>query len=435
VAFSLGGNKAYLLLLVGGLFAAEALLSMWTGMGYDMKVWFNTGVWMKQGINIYLPENHLGYPPVWAFWCLAANQIYTFFGNNMELWRFTIKLPMILAQFALAFAVGRFVQTRFNPQTARKVFLVTLTWIFFIYIGALWGQLNLISALLVFLAFYATTTKRTLLGGALLGAAVALKIYPLIVLPAFMAYTWKNQGKRETGKLVLTSLAVPVVFTLAVFAVYQWDILYFLKTIFYWTPAFDANPILMQGGCMNIWSFASTLNVDISQVAILRFVWIPVLAACALFWFRKPRMNDADLNLSLTSFYVLFMLTYSWVSEQSFVDPLPFIFLQILVYRPKRSYMYALAGVQALIFAFSFFNWGPFIFEPLLTQFSPGTLTQMQFLDPSKSSLIWSIREEMGLFVSLGLTTFLAIMVKPELLERLGKLRKKKSFALSENGG
>ena len=421
--------KIGLALFIGGLFVAEAWLSMWTGMQYDMNIWFNTGNWMNQGINIYLPSDHLGYPPLWGFWCLISYRLYASLGNNMETWRLIIKLPLLMAQFALAFIMGKFAQKRFGEKTARKIFLIALTWIFFIYIGAMWGQLNMLSALLTFAAFYAVISKRTTVGAVLLGLAVTLKIYPLIVLPAFLAYLWKNRGKGEAGKFGLFTCALPVIFTLAVFAIYQWDILFFLKTIFYWTPAFDVNPVLMQGGAMNIWSFLSLLNVDISQVTILRFVWIPVVAAVAVYWFRKPRMDESDFNLALISFYLLFMISYAWVPEQSFVDVLPFIFLQIFGYRAKRSYLYALIVVQVLIFAFSFVNWGPFVFVPLM---SPLTLDSLKFLFPT-NPLIWSIREVLGLVVSLSLAAFLVALAKPAFYNQAwDKIRKKLSHTSLE---
>lgn len=409
-------KRILLALLVIGLFLAEAFLSQWTALGYDMKIWFNTGAWMKQGTNIYLPEDHLGYPPLWAFWCQFSYGVYETAGNNMEVWRFTTKLPLILAQFALAFAMAKFAEQRFDKKTAQKIFFLALTWVFFIYIAAFWGQLNMLSALLTFLAFWAVISKRTVAGAILLGVAVTLKIYPLITLPAFLIYTLKNRDKKEAGKFLLFTLAVPVVFTLGVFAVYQWDILLFLKTIFYWTPAFEANPVLLQGGGMNFWSFMSLANVDISQVWFLRFIWVPVLAAAVLYWFRRPKMDEADLNLSLISLYLLFLVSYGFVPEQAFLDPLPFIFLQILGYRAKRLHFYALVAVQALVFAFSTFNWGPFIFEPLLTQFSPSLANAIQVLDPSKSPLVWTARGIMGLVVSLSLTAFLVLLARPDLL-------------------
>jgi len=193
-------DKKTCIALFVGFFALEAILSVWTGMQYDMNIWFNTGKWMQQGINIYMPPDHVGYPPLWPFWCDTAYRVYLFFGNNLELWRFTIKLPLILANLALAFAVGTFAASRFNHKTARRVFLFVLTWSFFIFIGAMWGQINTLSALLTFLAFYAITQGRTKLSALLLGLAITLKIYPLIVLPAFFAYVLKNKNGKEAGK-------------------------------------------------------------------------------------------------------------------------------------------------------------------------------------------------------------------------------------------
>lgn len=88
------------------------------------------------------------------------------------------------------------------------------------------------------------------------------------------------------------------------------------------------------------------LNVDISQVDVLRLVWIPVIVIAAIYWFKKPRMDDATFCLSIISFYVLFMVTFAWVPEQMFVDPLPFVFLTILAYQPKKFYVYLLVIVQ-----------------------------------------------------------------------------------------
>ena len=157
---------------------------------------------------------------------------------------------------------------------------------------------------------------------------------------------------------------------------------------------------------MNIWSFLSLVNIDISQIYVLRLIWIPIIAAASVFWFRKRKMEDADLNLALISFFFLFMLSYAWVPEQMFLDPLPFLFLQVIGYNAKRSLLYALVVVQILVFAFSAFNWGPFIFAPLLSTLSPKLLGAIEFFNPS-NPFIWNVRGLLGLAVSIGLAAFL----------------------------
>src|SRR4030067_3168258 len=273
-------NRRVIALLVG-FFIIESLLSLWTGQPYDMKVWYQTGVWMNQGTNIYFLPNHIGYPPLWAFWCAVAYNVYSFLGNNIEIWRFTIKLPLILSHFALAFVVGKFAESRFNLRTARRIFLIILCWSFFIYVGALWGQINALSALLTFLAFYAVTSRRTEAGAVLLGLAIALKTYPIVTLPAFFAFIFRNQGRKVAGKFTLLTCAVPILFTLAVFAVFQWDITYFLRTIFYGIPVFESGAPLVNIGAMNFWSFVAMQGIDIVPLWHVRLLWIPLLGALA----------------------------------------------------------------------------------------------------------------------------------------------------------
>jgi hypothetical protein len=158
------------------------------------------------------------------------------------------------------------------------------------------------------------------------------------------------------------------------------------------------------------------LNLDISQVWILRLIWIPVLAIAAVYWLKRGKMDDATFCLSIVSFYVLFMVTYAWVPEQTFVDPLPFVLLQILAYRPRRFYLYALAVVQVLVYAFSAFNWGPFVFNPFLEQFYPQVLAAIRPFNPTNST-IWVIRGVLGLAVSSALGVFLLTLLKPSVIE------------------
>jgi hypothetical protein len=419
-------RKRTYIALFAGFFILEALLSLWTGLPYDMEVWFNTGFWMNHGINIYEPPNHLGYPPLWALWCFIAYQLYSFFGSNIEIWRFIIKLPLILAHLGLAYAIGEFAANKFNRKIGFKLFFVALTWSFFIYIGAMWGQLNTLSALLTFLAFYAIINQQTRTSALLLGTAITLKIYPLVTLPAFFAYALKNTDRKKTTHFLIYACAVPVLFTVTIFTVFQWDILFFLKTIFYSTPVFENNPILITGGAMNIWSFLALLSVNTVKFWFLRLLWIPILGAGALYWIRKNKMNDRDLNLSIVSLYVLFMISYVWVSEQSFLDPLPFIFLLIFAYRPKRLHLYLLVIIQILVYVFSLFNWGLFIFEPLVERFFPSLLPSIEYFDPSKSSLIWHVRGILGLIITIFLGVFLLFLIKPEAFAK--SLRRIRAF-------
>jgi hypothetical protein len=412
-----------MLFAIGVVFVIQAAVSFWTGQQYDMDVWFNTGRWMNQGINIYGPPHHLGYPPLWAFWCSFAYATFGSFGGSIEIWRFVIKLPLILSHIALAIVVADYVRNRFSLNMARKVFWIILGWSFFIYVGAIWGQINALSALLTFLAFYAVTNQKTAVGGVFLGLAVALKTYPIVALPAFFAFIFRNRGKKETGKFTLIALAVPVVFTLAVFAVFQWDITYFLKTVFYSTPVFEAGPMQQNMGAMNFWSYVALRGIDIIPLWHLRLLWIPLLAICAIYWLKRSKIDEKDFALSIISFYMLFMLSYGWISEQTFIDPLPFIFLFILAFEPKRIYLFVLSVIQVFVYIFTVANQSLFAFSPLLERFSPSLLADLTSFhrSPVYGPIVHAVRGTMGLVTSLSLLVFLVLLMKPTIVEKVQK--------------
>jgi hypothetical protein len=314
--------------------------------------------------------------------------------------------------------VGLYAESRFGSKTARRVFWIILGWSFFIYIGAIWGQINALSALLTFLAFYAVTSRKLQFGAVLLGLSIALKTHPIIALPAFMAFIFRNDSKKEAGKFAIVACAVPVLFTIGVFAAFHWDITYFLKTVFYSTPVFESGPMLQNIGCMNFWSFVALQGIDIVPLWQLRLLWIPLLAVCAIYWFRKPKLIEKDFVLSIISFYILFMLSYGWVSEQTFLDPLPFIFILILAFEPKRIYLYLLLTIQGFVYIFTIANQTLFVFTPLLERFSPQLLTNLTNFHLENGPLVNTIRGTMGLVTSMSLLVFLVLLLKPMILEK-----------------
>lgn len=394
----------------------ELILAFWTGHPYDMNIWFQTGMWMNQGINIYQPLNHLGYPPLWALWCFVAYRAFLSFSSNLEIWRLIIKLPIIFSHLACAYIVGWYASNRFGQKTGVKILLIILTWSFFIYAGAIWGQIDTISVLLTFVAFYALITKRVAISAIFLGLAIELKLYPIILLPAFLIYILKNRNWKEATKYLMYAAAVPVILTLIIFGAFRWDFSFFFKTILYATPVYGTNPIQINAGCMNFFSFLG-LN-QINLVGFSPILWIPTLAVCGVYWLRKKNFGEPDFVLSIISFFLLFMVSYGWITEQTFIDPTIFILVYILAFNPKRTYLYFLAVIQAFVYIFAVANQTLFVFTPLLEKFSPPTLTALQNFYFENGPLLWTIRGTMGLVVSLSLLCFLVLLLRPTIIEK-----------------
>ena len=409
-------QESTLIIFFAGMFLLEAILALWTGNPYDLKVWFNTGSWMNQGINIYQPNDHLGYPPLWSIWCLVAYRAYLFFGSNPEIWRLIIKLPIIFSHLACAYIVGKYASSRFGQKTGIKILLTILTWSFFVYIGAIWGQIDTISALFAFLAFYAVVTKRTAVSAIFLGLAIALKLYPIILLPVFFIYVLKNWSKKEAAKYLLFAFAVPVLLTLLIFGVFQWNLSYLFNTILATTPASGTSPTQFNIGCMNFFSFLAVNNIN--SISYSRTLWIPFLSVCGLYWLRKKNFGESELVLSIISFYLLFMVTYGWISEQTFLDPTVFILIFIIGFNPKRIYFFILGAIQAFVYVFTVANRTLVIFTPLLEKFSPSGLNALNSFHQDNGPLIWVIRGYMGLIVSISLVCFLVLLLWPRIIDK-----------------
>ena len=79
-------------------------------------------------------------------------------------------------------------------------------------------RFDLWPAMLAAFAFAALLSSRLRLGHALLGAAVAAKLYPAVLLPLSLAYVWRRRGRREAllcaGAFAAVVLAVYVPFLL-----------------------------------------------------------------------------------------------------------------------------------------------------------------------------------------------------------------------------
>jgi hypothetical protein len=71
------------------------------------------------------------------------------------------------------------------------------------------SRFDLWPAALAVAALSALVADRRRLGSALLGAAIAAKLYPAVLLPLALAYVWRRKGRREAG--VCAAIAVAVV--------------------------------------------------------------------------------------------------------------------------------------------------------------------------------------------------------------------------------
>jgi len=80
-------------------------------------------------------------------------------------------------------------------------------------------RFDLYPAALVLAALAALVHERDRLGFGLLGAAVAVKLYPAVLVPLVLAYVWRRRGRREALNALAVSAAVVVLVFLPFLAV------------------------------------------------------------------------------------------------------------------------------------------------------------------------------------------------------------------------
>ena len=74
-----------------------------------------------------------------------------------------------------------------------------------------------------------------------------------------------------------------------------------------------------------------------------------------------------------------------------------------------------------MVYAFSFFNGGPLIFEPLFARFNPSLIAPAQNLSTVNSAISWQIRGNLGLLISVSLVLFLLFLIEPDFVRKSGQ--------------
>ncbi|PCN50582.1 hypothetical protein B6U99_03635 [Candidatus Geothermarchaeota archaeon ex4572_27] len=280
-----------------GSLALSLLLAPLGGHPYDMEVWLKTGRLMAEGRDIYSPPDHIGYPPSWAYICLAAYYVYTALGE--QAWRVAVKLPLLVLVPLTAYEVYKL--------TGRyECYIITLCSGPLYLVSSVWGQINVVSA--YFAVRFLRKLERNSLRGVLdLSASLSFKPIYVILLP----YLAASYGPRRFAAALPLLASIPAAVTAATIAAGRASLETFLDTMYYQPMRLE----LTGYGLMNIWSFLA-LFPQYRPNPLASQVWIPVIAALGIYLGRRgcPPPRAA---LALLAAY---MALYPWVSEATLLD-------------------------------------------------------------------------------------------------------------------
>jgi hypothetical protein len=214
-------NRVALIALVAlGLLARLAL--SWISYGTnDVTTWqhFAESIRSDGLAESYRTISKLNHPPLAAWWAAAALGIAE---RSHLSFGFVFRLPAIAADAAACLILARIWQRRAEDHGALPLLAaVAMAWnLDAILVSGFHGNTDNIYAMLVLLSVYLLTDlRRPLVSGLALGAAINVKIIPLILIPPMLALAAERRlGLRQVVRFAigLSIGAIPLVLALII---------------------------------------------------------------------------------------------------------------------------------------------------------------------------------------------------------------------------
>jgi hypothetical protein len=372
--------------------ALQLALGLVLGHSYDTRLFMATGFLAGTGRDPYAALDlvrvfhhvgfsritSVGYPPPWP---LLAGLIYRVTyapTHDLLLYNLALKLPVIAANVGLAYLVGAILRERgASPAVARRAWTVVLLNPFLVYVGAAWGEIDPIVALLALAALWLLYRRRGELSAVLLALAFCVKPIALPLLPAALLYLASRSLPRAL-RYAGVWLGAALLFYIAPFFALGWGRAPFTQRL---------NAHFVHQGGLSLMTVVRLFRDPLLMQGrwwLLGLLWVPALAVgVVVLWARRggapppPRDGDIDdgdfddLLKMATGLTLLVYLTRTWVAEPNVALIIPLVALLSATGALDRR---ALTAVWALPLAFTVFNASPL---QLLWVSAPGLMTRL----------------------------------------------------------
>jgi hypothetical protein len=338
-------------------------LAVFLGHYYDERSFLDTGYLVGSGLNPYksylitvFSSNPymvgtnpiIGYPPLWP---LLLGLIYKLSFNvvpNLFLYNFAVKIPVVITNIALAFAVRGIMQKVGSPPK-----VVWFAWLFLLFnpftllTTTAWGDFDTLIALLVVVGLYFLSTGKVWESSLLFALSIVLKpiALPLLGLPLLFRASNTSKNIKKNIIYVLVVVAVVAAVWFLPFKFFGWD----EPT----SPSQLMSFFQMAGG-MTIFNAAelathtATLPLDLG---FLGYLWVPALLLGYFYVYLHPPKNMRRLVEYAVGLLLIFFLTRTWLSEPN-VNLLLALMLILVGFGAVKLRSFNLVWVVALIFMF-----------------------------------------------------------------------------------
>jgi hypothetical protein len=359
----------------------QLALAPFFGHPYDSRLFLGTGYLVATGHTPYaalnlMPVFHhlyfniettIGYPPPWPLLLGLMYRCSYAIVPNLLVYNLAIKLPVIAANVGLAYLVAAILKRcGARPAVCRTAWVALLFNPMLLYFGAVWGQIDVIVALLALGALLLLHSGRRSASAVLLALAVCFKPIAapllLVALVCLVGTAWR-QALRYAATFVVAVYA----FYVLPFYVFDWS-----TTLVHqlWNTQFAMSGRM---SLMTVFGRGRDPFLAPGERWYLGLAWIPAVCAAAGFALRRSRGRRRtegeiagadggergaleDLMRMSAALVLVFLLTRTWLSEDNIVLLLPFVLVLTALGRlPKRAWL----AVWTIPLVFSLLSFSP----------------------------------------------------------------------------
>lgn len=350
------------ILLLG--LSLHLVAALFFGHFYDMRIFMATGYLVGTGQNPYVAQDlravfnnpafqgmtSVGYPPPWPLVLGGLYRGVYVVIPNLLLYNLAIKLPVVAANFGLAYAAAGLLKTLgASSAISRRAWVFLLLNPFLLYFTSAWGQIDSLVALAALGSLVLLNARKLTRSAILLALAIALKPTPLPLLIVAVV-NLMGVSLKHVLRYLAVFLAAMFLFCIVPFVGWAWDPSPILKN---WNAHFTV------GGGMSFMTFFELLQGGYQLPGnwwFLGLAWLPALGLGSLALSGGGRSGLVELLKKSLGLELIFFLTRTWLSEPNIALILPWVL--ILTSLGELDGL-ALLAVWALPLIFTVFNSSP----------------------------------------------------------------------------
>ena len=314
--------------------ALQLALGTLFGHSTDTRVFMATGYLVGNGHDPYVardlsqvfhhvlfgPISTVGYPPPWP---LLLGLIYSgsyALVHQLLVYNLAVKLPVIAATVGLAYLVGAVLQhLGASPSAARRAWTFLLLNPFVLYVGAAWGQIDTIVALLALAALVLLSTGRRDGSAGLLALAFTVKPIALPILPVALVSVATGSWRKAARYGAIFLGGVVALYVLPFF-VFGWSLDPFFRHL---------NAHFLMHGTLSYMTVVRVFrDLDLLQGSwwLLGLIWVVALAVGTVLLGRGDGSLE-DLLKKSTALLLIVFLTRTWLAEANVMLVLPLVLI------------------------------------------------------------------------------------------------------------